>query len=277
MGKLWIIVAAGLLATAAGYAQQPPTVPGKTPPAAVPTLDPRNPLDALLMRWEEQMAKIQTVEAKCTRTSIDQVFKVVEVFEGKAKYMKPNLAMLEMSQKDKPTAKDKPAPFEKYICTGTFFYVYVPSEKVIRVYEMPPPKPGAPVANDNFLSFLFGIKALDAKIRYDLHLVKGPPDDKWYYYVKIVPRSQEDKQDFQEARLVLTASTYMPRELWFKQPNGNEVKWDIPAIESGVTLNRADFIAPTPPPGWKLERAPKTNPTVQGPAPAPRIVRPNGK
>ena len=118
------------------------------------------------------------------------------------------------------------------------------------------------------------MKAVEAKIRYDLQLVKN---DQWYYYVKILPRTQEDKADFQEARLVLTANTFMPRELWFKEPNGNEVKWDITKIENGADLKRNDFVAPTPPPGWKLERAPKANPTVQGSNPAPRVVRPSGK
>src|SRR5262249_27160815 len=218
----------------AGFAQQPPT--GSAAPAApaAPVLNPAtNRLDALLVRWEKEMTTIQTIVAQCTRTSVDKTFQVAEIYEGTAKYMKPNLAMLEMKK------KGKEAIFEKYICSGTFLYEFVPQEKVIRVHELPPTKPGQ-VADDNFLSFLFGMRAEEAKRRYELKLVKGPPEDQWYYYIEILPRYPADKADFARARLVLNAQTCLPRELWFEQPNGNEVKWDIPKIEQGTALNRAE-------------------------------------
>jgi TIGR03009 family protein len=175
--------------------------------------------------------------------------------------------MLEMQKRGKPEA------FEKYICTGTFLYEYVPQNKVIRVHEMPPPKPGQ-VADDNFLSFLFGMKADEARRRYDLRLVK---EDQWYIYIEIFPRLQQDKADFQRARLVLNNQTFLPRELWFEQPNGNEVKWDIPKVEAGVALNRSDFTSPSVPPGWNLVRMPKANEVAprSNNVPPPRIIRPN--
>ena len=247
-----LTVAGALLAGTPASAQQAPAA-GGPPPAA-------SRLDVLLAQWERAMTGIQSIEAQCTRTSIDKTFNVVEVYEGVARYMKPNLAMLHMVKKGKPEI------FEKYVCTGTFLYEYAPAEKVIRVHELPPPKPGQ-VADDNFLSFLFGMKAEEAKRRYDLKLVKGPPEDQWYYYVEILPRFPADKADFSKARLVLNAQTFLPRELWFEQPNKNEVKWDIPRITPGAVVNRTDFTSPAPPPGWKLERVPKNN------APPPRAIR----
>jgi len=56
---------------------------------------------------------------------------------------------------------------------------------------------------------------------------------------------------------VLNKDTFLPRQLWFEQPNGSEVTWDIPAIRAGVQVNRADFDAPTPPPGWKMVQMPR--------------------
>jgi TIGR03009 family protein len=233
---------------------------GQAPAAAAPG-PAGNRLDSLLANWERALTSVQSISAQITRTSVDKTFRVAEVYEGTAKYLKPNLAMLEMKMKGKDQV------FEKYICTGTFLYEYVPQEKVIRIHEMPPPKPGQ-VADDNFMSFLFGMRADEAKRRYELRLVKGPPEDQWYYYLEILPRYPADKADFSKARLVLLAQTFLPRELWFEQPNGNEVKWDIPKIEQGVALNRADFTSPAPPPGWKMERVPRSNPQ-------PRVVRPN--
>lgn len=237
----------------------------QTPPAQSQTSPPNPRLDALLLNWEQQMTKIQTIVAHCTRTSVDKTFQVAEVYEGTAQYMKPNLASLEMRKKDKPQI------FEKYICSGTFLYEYAPAEKVIRVHELPPSKPGQ-VAEDNFLSFLFGMRAEEAKRRYDLKLVK---EDQWYVYIEILARFPADKQDFQRARLVLNSKTFLPRELWFEQPNGNEVKWDIPKLESNLELRRTDFTAPTPPPGWKLIRMPRaTEGAAKSPTVPPRVVRP---
>src|ERR1700687_4725496 len=172
----WLTLASLALIGSEGKAQPPGQTPPQQTPPKTAALDPTHErLDALLLRWEQEMAKIQSVVAETVRSSIDTTFQVAEVYEGTAKYMKPNLAMLEMTQ------KGKPQQFEKYICTGSFLYEYVPSEKVIRVHEMPPSKPGQ-VSDDNFLSFLFGMKAEEAKRRYELKLVG---EDKWYIYIEI--------------------------------------------------------------------------------------------
>jgi TIGR03009 family protein len=185
--------------------------------------------------------------------------------------MKPNLAMLEMVKKGKPEI------FEKYICSGTFLYEFVPANKIIRAHELPQNQQGQ-LADDNFLSFLFGMKAEEAKRRYDLKLVK---EDEWYIYIEVTPRFAADKADFQKARLTLNAKTFLPRQFWMEQPNGNEVTWDLPKSESGVKLNRLDFGAPSVPQGWSLVKVPRgqeTGPVGGKPEPRdvpPRIVRPN--
>ena len=105
------------------------------------------------------------------------------------------------------------------------------------------------------------MKAEEAKRRYDLTLVK---QDQYYTYIAIKPRFDADKADFQQARLVLNKDSFLPRQLWFEQPNGNEVTWDIPKIQSNATLDRKEFGVPQTPPGWTFVRQP----------PAPRVVRP---
>src|SRR5262249_36785955 len=160
-------------------------------------------------------------------------FQRTETYVGEAKYMKlpvgatgqvDNLASLSMQNKDNPNI------FERFVCTGTHLYQFLPQQKEIRVYQLPPPRPGQ-VADDNFLSFLFGMKAEEAKRRYDLRVVK---EDQWYIYVEVQPRSPADKADFQKARLVLNKDNFLPRQLWFEQPNGDEVTWDLPRVQSGV-------------------------------------------
>jgi TIGR03009 family protein len=238
------------------HAQQPQQTP------AAPAPDPR--LDPLLLQWQNKMQSIETLSAEVVREQEDKVFRSRLIFEGKAKYMKPNLAMLDLHRRDKPNI------IEKYICTGTYLYEYNPGNKEIRFHELPPPKAGQ-VADDNFLSFLFGMKAEEAKRRYDLKLVG---DDKWYYYIEVLPRFPADKADFQKAQLALTKTTMLPRLLTFDEPNGNRVKWDIPVLENGVRLDRKEFTSPALPPGWRYVRMPRANEGGGEQQPAPRIVRP---
>lgn len=261
-----------LLASLPAFAQPPRTPPAAPPAAANATLD------RYLQRWEEEMRKVQTLAAQINRLDRDKSFETTTRFSGYAQYMKVpspgggaplNLAMLELRLDGKELA-------EKFVCTGTYLYHFVPAQKEVRAYEMPKPKPGpkpGQVADDSIMSFLFGMKASEARRRYELKLFK---EDTWYIYVDITPRSPEDRRDFQRARVVLNKGTFMPRQLWFEHPNGNEVTWDIPTIRSGVELKRANFDKPEVPPGWKLVPVSRTGPERGTPPPAPpRVIRPN--
>lgn len=262
---------AALLFATSVHAQLPPQPPqNTTPPMAVPpaAAAPAAPnparLDQMLQRWEQEMKNVQSLSADLHRTTRDKTFGRDEVFTGTAKYMKPNYAVLEMKKKDSDL-------FEKYLCSGQFLYEYVPAVKKIRVHELPQPKAGQ-VSEDNFLSFLFGMKAEEAKKRYDLRLVK---EDQYYVYIEILPKFPADKVDFQKARLILSVSNYLPRQVWFEQPNGNEITWDVPKINAGVSLPKTDFQPPTQlPAGWTMEKMPRSEAVPKTPEPAPRVVRP---
>ncbi|HEV3262443.1 MAG TPA: TIGR03009 domain-containing protein [Gemmataceae bacterium] len=263
----WFAVAGLLLAGAATHAQQQSTPGAATAQPAPPApFDPaHNRLDFLLVRWEREIGNIKTLEAQCVRTTKDKTFGDTDVFEGYAKYMKPNLAMLKMDK------KGKPGVFEEYICNGQQLYEYRPSDKLIRVHELPPPKSGQ-VADDNFLSFLFGMRAEEARRRYDLKLTKE--DENWTY-ILIVPRFPADKADFQRAELLLSSKTFLPRRLWFEQPNGNEITWDLLQMDSnGAHVTANDFTKPPVPTGWKMEIAPRVSPDAPRKDLPPRVARP---
>lgn len=258
MRHLSVALAALVAAVSTASAQQ-------QPPAAPPAnAAPQQALDRYLLRWEQEMQRVQTLAALLNRTEKDKTFETVNKFSGFAQYMKAgngptamNLAMLEMRPEGRQEISDK------FICTGTYLYHFLAAQKEVRAYELPKPKPGQ-VADDNFLSFLFGMKAEEAKRRYDLRLAK---EDQWYVYVEILPRFPIDKADFQRARIVLNKDSFLPRQLWFEQPNGSEVTWDIPRIENGAKINRADFDSPRLPAGWKMTQVPRN---TEGP---PRVIR----
>jgi TIGR03009 family protein len=249
-----------------GYAQQPPQA-APPPAGAQPAAPNGERLDALLQRWEKEMQSVQTLTVDMVRTTKDKVWATDEVFAGKAKYMKPNMAILEMQKKDNAQV------YEKFLCTGTFLYQWVPANKVVNVYELPPPQPGQPAQND-FLSFFFGMKAEEAKQRYDLKLIK---EDQWYVYIEVVPKLQSDKAEFAKARLVLNQTTFLPRQVWFEQTNGNEVTWDLPKADRDMAMNRNEFGPPQMPPGWNMVKVPR----AEAPPPTanlkPSVIRQNEK
>jgi TIGR03009 family protein len=257
------------LALAAGaIASAQTTSPTKAParPAPVPAAD----LDKYLKSWETEMKKVQTLSAVLNRSDKDKTFGTTSKYTGSAMYMKSgsganvmNLGLLEL----KPVGKTEIA--EKVVCTGTYLYQFAPAQKEIRAYEVPRGKKTG-IGEDSFLSLMFGMKAEDAKRRYELKA----DEDAHYIYVHVAPRFAADKADFEKARLVLLKKNYMPRQLWFKHVNGSEVTWDIPRLETGVTLDRRYFDKPTPPAGWKLV---PVNTKASATAPPPRVARPSGK
>jgi TIGR03009 family protein len=241
--------------SAPAAAQQNPAPAAPTPPQAA--------LDDYLLRWQQEMEKVRTLQAQLARIDKDKAFNANTKLVGYAAYMKAgtgptalNLAMLEMRLDGKQEVR------EKFVCTGTFLYQFLPDQKEIKVYELPKPKPGQ-VAEDSFLSFMFGMKADEARRRYDLKLAK---EDQYYIYVDVLPRFPADRADFRRARLVLNRSNFLPRQLWFEHPDGGEVVWDIPRIQSGAELNRRLFDPPQTPPGWRVTTGARANE-----APAPTI------
>ncbi|HTU23619.1 MAG TPA: TIGR03009 domain-containing protein [Gemmataceae bacterium] len=242
MRSYGLALAALMLVSYSALAQQTPAAP----PAAADD----KVLDGHLAKWEAALKKVETLGAQLTRIDKDPTFDHVQKLTGTAYYMRTgsgptaqNLALLELK------VEGQKEPKEKFICTGTYIYQFLPEQKEIRYYELPKPKQGQVAEDNNLLSLLFGMKAEDAKKRYELKLAK---EDTYYIYVDITPRSPADRADFQRARLILNKSNYLPRQLWFEHANRSEVMWDIPNLQVGMALDRRSFDAPKAPPGWKL-------------------------
>ncbi|MGF1580693.1 MAG: TIGR03009 domain-containing protein [Gemmataceae bacterium] len=209
-------------------------------------------LNAVLARWEQAMKNVATLQTTIRRTSIDKVFNTKEIYKGYARYLKTkhaNLATLHLQN------MKRKAIFEKYVITSDYLYQYDPTQKLIRVQRLPKGRNGQ-LTDDNFLGFLFGMDAAEAKKRYDLRYIAPPENDKWYYYIEIRAKRKEDKADFTRARLVLLRSTFMPRQLWFEEQNGNEVFWDFESIDTKANLRVTDFAQPKLPAGWQFRREP---------------------
>ncbi len=222
-------------------------------PAPAPTKEQM--LDYVLRAWEQSMTQLNSFALDVRRTTTDKTFGGVEAYDGWAKFLKsgggqPSRALLYMEKKGDKTK------YEKFLYTGTYLYEYVPATKVLRVHDVPQPKAGQPGIEDNILGLLFGMKADDAKRRYQMTWVPDPKhNNKFYHYLQILPRTPQDKADFTEARLVLTAGTFLPRQVWYHQPNGNEVTWDFDKVNVNVKIALDTFAPPqTLEKGWRVER-----------------------
>jgi TIGR03009 family protein len=249
-----LVLAALVLAGPAARAQAPS-------PAAPAPADAA--LDNYLLRWEQEMLKVQTLSAQIVQVRKDKAFNTAQKLVGWAAYRKDgagasalNLAAMELYPEGKKEFQ------EKYVCTGTYIYHFIPAQKEIKVYELPRPKEGQ-VADDGFLAFMFGVRAKEARRRYDLRL---DHEDQYYVYVDIAPRFDRDKMDFRRARLVLNKDTFLPRQLWFESANGDEVLWDLPRLQNGARIDRRYFDKPQTPAGWRV--------TVVPTEPQPRVIRP---
>lgn len=234
---------------------QPPAI--KAPPAGP---DP-SVLDSYLQRWEETMNKLSTLAVACTRTEIDAVYKTRNTYTGTIHFMKPAYFFWHMA------AKDKPTEYERFICTGTYIYQYIPSQKMIKYYQAPKTTSAGKLADDSSLAFLFGMKAAEARSRYDLKLHNV---DANYIYIDVTAKAAVDRADFQNARLVLNKETFLPRQLWFKAANNNEILWDLPTAESNAKINKNIFVAPVAPKDWQMVPG-------QTQKPQPTVARPQDK
>lgn len=229
-----------------------------------PALDPDDPLDAALVRWQQALAKIETANCAVSRTNRDNQLKYVEVSEGTFKYMKPKQWVLELRR------KDKPEEYEKWARQGKLLYQYSPKQREVFEHVIPENLPEQKHATwlDRLLKSLasqvnlavdhplLGMKVEDVKRRYNLKISKGKEKDPYYIYIDVQPRAARDEADFEIARLVLNKDTHLPRQYWFRQPNGDETTWDIVKLETGAKLTRDDFKLLVPE-GWKLKQLPR--------------------
>jgi TIGR03009 family protein len=274
---LMLIGTASVQAQTNQQGQQPPRnqpaqqQPQQQPAPALPT-NPR--LDSLLDQWEAKMTSIKSIEAQIARQYDDKTWKTKEVYTGKAYFQAPNLARLELGRQDNPALN-----YERYVCTGQFTYQFVPAQKQLRVYDMGPIQKGGG-AQGNFLSFLVGMKAAEAKQRYNIALLG---EDKWYIYLEVMPRYAADKADFTTAKIALRQQEFTPAMLVYTEANGNVATWNIPKLVADSRLDRRLFEKPDTPPGWELKREPAPGARAAGATPAsasggqPRIMRQNGQ
>jgi TIGR03009 family protein len=214
-------------------------------------------LDRHLAAWAEKTSGITNLRAAITLKRTEAVFKKDTNYRGVVLWMKPNFVRLRLDNSDDPTKTD----YEAYIHDGKAVYVYNGAQKTITQIDLPPKGLLQRLLTDNpTLDFLTGMKAKDAKERFDITLFKT---DEHYIYFDIKPRLSKDRQEFERLRVALygpdTATAkfaYLPAQLYVLKPNGDSESWtftnpqvDIESVdEKAFQFERIK--------GWKVEKLP---------------------
>lgn len=288
MRRFGLMISGFLAAAPFAAAQQPmglarpDTLPGAgragaaIVPVAAVALPPA--LQAHLTAWEKKSASVGTYYAECDYVRKNVLLRKETTFTGTMMCMKPNLARMRIDNKADKT------DFLSYIADGKAVYEYAGKEKVIRQYPIPPGGKGG-VGDNLLMEFMSGsMSADDVKTRFDLKLEK---EEDFYTHIKIAPKLERDKQEFESMLLVLYSAKladrkwdYLPAVVVIAKKKDEIDQWTFkePKINNeGIKKEHFVAMMPRKEDGWEFKQmgaAPKAGPPAAPTSGQPRTVRP---
>ena len=231
-------LAATVIGVVAAQAQPPA---GGLPP--VPGANPDAKLQTHLDGWEKTMAGLTNFRFVLSLKRTNPTFPdAPKLYSGVVLCMKPNYAVLRLNYDADKTGNE----YEAFICDGKKVYEYNGLQKSITHWKLPDPKTNPAGATDNLmLDFLSGMKAKDARDRFDISLYKE--DEKGnYIYLDVKPKLAKDKAEFQQLRMALYGSstkwTYLPAQVYLVKPSGDTEQWSFKEPQTNIPgLAAKDF------------------------------------
>jgi TIGR03009 family protein len=283
MRPLGLTLAATVLCATVTWAQQPgnagvPPIPPVVPAGVAAT----NNLDTHLAAWERTLGGVTNFRFEIGLTRTDAVFKKDKKYDGVVLCMKPNFAILRLNYTADLTKTD----YEAYICNGKSLFQYNGVEKSVTEFKLPGPANNPAGGTDNLmLDFLSGLKAKEAKQRFDISLWKEDPN---YIYLDIKPLLGRDKQEFQQIRMALfgpnTKFAYLPAQVYKVNPNGDSEMWSFSNPQTnlpGIAEKDFQYVKvpgfterQAPPPAQPMRPGQQALPGANGLPPGPGGVRP---
>lgn len=254
----------------AGAAAGPmPRPMAQTPPAPF-DLTPEQVADVerVLRLWEQRSSGVKTFECRFKRWDYDRVFgpKDVPRYEdiGVIKYAAPDRGVFQVTdtvvydpndvERRNPRQQPiEPERAEHWICDGKSVFEYIPRQKTVNEYPLPPELQGKAIANSP-LPFLFGSRAEDLKRRYFLRIITPPELQSQQTWIEAYPRFQADAANFSRAILVLQNQNMQPFGMKVFATNGkNETSYQFFEIVVNDPLRffKGDPFRAGVPIGWK--------------------------
>lgn len=220
---------------AQGGRERPSAAPLRITKAADEPVDPA--LEQLLLEWETQSAKIQTLQCTFTKYRYNHKFNVEYRADGDVKFQAPDRGVYlqtpaTITSSMKGRSKDakgneikkpyalKPDDAQHWVCTGQQVYMIDKAKKTFDVAPIPKDIQGQNIVNSP-LPFLFGMKAKDAKRRFSLKLLSQNPD-RHEIMIRAIPKTREDAQNYQQAIILLDDTNFTPKAVKLVDPTGNE-------------------------------------------------------
>ncbi len=233
-------------------------------PAAPAAPDPR--MEIILKNWETSSAKIKSLHGKHIRSRSNSVFGTDARATGKFYFEAPDKGRIDLT--GKPPAKGdasslttkegKPYTWiadrdEKWVCDGKQILVINDAEKQYESIPLPEEMRGKNII-ESPLPFLFGMKAADAKKRFQMELIGYDPKTR-VAQITAIPLQNRDAQNFIRAEIHLDTMTYLPKYVALTDPAGTivtryifqDVKVDDANIitQLGEIFGRGDPFAPS--------------------------------
>lgn len=260
-----------------GQQPVPPAPPGGGAPVAppAPAAKPADPkLDEHLARWEKTMGDLANFRFVLGLKRTEPTFKSEKSYTGVVLCMKPNYAVVRLDNDADKDKKDNPKKdYEAYICDGKAVYEYNGLNRTITRWQLPDPKAGGPGATDNLMiDFLSGMKAKDAKDRFDLSLFK---EDANYVYLDVKPKLGKDKAEFQQLRMALygpnTKFAYLPAQVFLVKPNGDSEMWRFTDPQTNIPGLKPEHFAAQKVEGFEFKEGKPPTPAPPGVVPQPKL------
>ncbi len=183
------------------------------PFAAPLTRRQEDDVERALADWEQENAKIRTIECKFARYEYDtfdptgrgRPDQPKSADKGEIKFASPDRAMfqtLETLAPDKTKFQSLGDQGEFWVCDGKAIFEKDPIKKQLIVHKLPPDLQGRAIA-DGPVPFLFGAQAAKLKARYYLQIITPEERAQNEVWLEAWPRWMADAQNFKFAKMIL--------------------------------------------------------------------------
>jgi TIGR03009 family protein len=237
--------------------------PAAAAPDAAKPIDPAR-MEWLLKKWEQQSAKLKTLDVGILRVDDAPAWGDKDYYEGRALFKSPNLAFIDfrrikLDDKKKPMRDPQDpkkwisAPYERIVCTGEEVWQYSSDTQQIFIFPLEKDEQKKAI-EEGPLPFLFNMRADDAKRRYQMSLMS---EDEKSFGVSIKPKLKEDKDSFSMAFVNLDRSYLLPIRILMISPDGKSSKdFQLGPMFPNRAVNDRNFQGKPLGPPWKVVRNP---------------------
>jgi TIGR03009 family protein len=234
-------------------------------------------MEEVLRQWEEQSAKLQTLEVDIYRIDRDIQWGDETHFTGHAAFKNPDLAYVDyrkvklLVQRD-PKVKNKNVflpqkakngqldsdPFQTILCTGREVWDYRSDVMNLVIWTLDSDA-RKKVLDEGPLPFLFRMRTGDAKQRYNMAL-RG--QDNSHSLIVVTPKIKEDQDIFSTAWVKLNRKYLLPTQITLISPDKSKRQdFLLSNFHANEGVSEKYFVGVKPTKPWTIE----VNPFADGP------------